>query len=208
MRSYKHKIKKSGYWYIYKSEHPFTDKQGYIAEHRLVMEAHIGRYLTKKEVVHHLNHEPTDNRIENLELCASAGQHTRMHHPEVMEKLRQGSLGRTPWNKNLFTPFKKICAECDKDFTVTYKQKRKIFCSNICFQKNTSKIKRGKRLSPATEFKKGFTPWNSGLGVWIDKPCGYCQAPMKVRACRIRGSRGGYCSRECGYKGRSQSKQI
>ena len=32
------KIKRTGYWYINQPEHPFSGKQGYIAEHRLVME--------------------------------------------------------------------------------------------------------------------------------------------------------------------------
>src|SRR3990167_6121829 len=82
------KIKRGKYWYIKKWEHPSSGKQGYIAEHRLVIEKHIGRYLKAGEAVHHINGIKTDNRIENLELFSSHGQHTKYGHPEIFEKQR------------------------------------------------------------------------------------------------------------------------
>ena len=43
---------------------------GMKAEHRVVMERHLGRQLVKGEMVHHVNGDRWDNRVENLELCA------------------------------------------------------------------------------------------------------------------------------------------
>jgi len=70
-----------GYILILKPEHPFATKDGYVREHRLVMEQHIGRYLEQKEEIHHKNGKKDDNRIENLQLMTHR-EHSRHHFAE------------------------------------------------------------------------------------------------------------------------------
>lgn len=80
------RIIESGYVYLLVfDDHEFFNmamcksSSYYIAEHRLVMAQHLGRSLTRKEVVHHENEVKDDNRIENLRLFPSRSAHTRYH---------------------------------------------------------------------------------------------------------------------------------
>lgn len=76
------------YIMIYSPNHPNVTKDGYVMEHRLVMEKKIGRYLKPSEIVHHINGKKDDNRIKNLELVSDRGTHTRNHFKDSFETKR------------------------------------------------------------------------------------------------------------------------
>ncbi|MEK6881049.1 MAG: HNH endonuclease [Nanoarchaeota archaeon] len=73
--------KSKGYIYIKKPEHPYCNINGYIQEHRLIIEQYLCRYLNKDEHIHHINGIKTDNRIENLQIINNSN-HIKLHHSE------------------------------------------------------------------------------------------------------------------------------
>lgn len=77
-----------GYAFVrIEDDHPFasmgrrhsTRGSLYVREHRLVMATHLGRPLAPEEQVHHIDEDKLNNRIENLQLFATAAEHSRHH---------------------------------------------------------------------------------------------------------------------------------
>ena len=82
------KIRNDGYVQVYCPKHPMATKNGYVMEHILIMEKAICRYITRDEVVHHRNHNRSDNRIENLELMTFKA-HAALHMKERWENQKE-----------------------------------------------------------------------------------------------------------------------
>ena len=65
----KDRVNEAGYKTICKPDYT-TRTDGYILEHRYIMEKHLGRRLLKTEFLHHKNGDKQDNRIKNLEIMS------------------------------------------------------------------------------------------------------------------------------------------
>jgi len=76
-----------GYVWIYEPDHWLARKDGYVREHILIMENHLGRKLKRTngkhciasdEVVHHKDFNKSNNDIDNLKLMSHA-DHVGLH---------------------------------------------------------------------------------------------------------------------------------
>jgi len=77
-----------GYIVIYNPTHPvaISSNSNYVREHRLVIENFLGRYLTSKESVHHIDRNKQNNDISNLIAFSSESAHQRFHSSESKVK--------------------------------------------------------------------------------------------------------------------------
>lgn len=71
--------------FIYAPKRPNCNKGGYIQLHRLIMEDILGRYLSKTEVVHHIDGDRTNNFEENLELIENNNIHLTTKHNTAID---------------------------------------------------------------------------------------------------------------------------
>lgn len=68
-----------GYFLSHGRKHLYIEHGKSITEHRFVMEEHLGRKLEDGEIVHHVNLDKLDNRIQNLCLCPDKRTHMLCH---------------------------------------------------------------------------------------------------------------------------------
>lgn len=79
-----------GYRYLRTPGHPFASKHGeYVAEHRLVVEQKIGRFLQPHEVVDHIDGNTSNNSPDNLRVFQSNADHLSATLTGVPKKMSE-----------------------------------------------------------------------------------------------------------------------
>lgn len=98
-------ITRYGYRQIQQWDHPFATGAGrYVLEHRLVAERYLltdensvvingQRYLSPDYVVHHINGDKLDNRVENLQVMTLA-EHTSLHNYQRIDNMIRNDKGQ------------------------------------------------------------------------------------------------------------------
>jgi len=74
------------------------DGKRYVLEHRLIYERTHGVTLTRADVIHHINGDKTDNRIENL-VRTTQSVHRAMH-PLSDDHRAKLQAGARAWLRN------------------------------------------------------------------------------------------------------------
>ena len=121
-------------------------------EHRVVMEAVLGRPLRGNEVIHHRNGDKTDNRPKNLELLQSRAMHNRLHgkgrlliclnckadrwySPGGLKRFKGDIAQYRCRSCAVKARYRKQCRRCDDDFEGGMQAR---FCRK-CTQKNRAR---------------------------------------------------------------------
>jgi hypothetical protein len=144
-----------GYPYFTDYSHPLaTGNSGRVLLHRHIASVKLGRWLSSKEHVHHIDKDILNNTPDNL-VVLSAEEHNNIHHPTIA----------------------KVCRECGEDFFS--RGTKPIFCSLTCAGKYSSCTKI-KNTSITKEELDAIIPDNTW--VTLGKMFGYSDSGIKKRA--------------------------
>lgn len=143
-------VSKGDYDYAIVRNHPKATSNGYVLHHRIIVENHLCRLLNSDEIVHHINGNKKDNRIENLQVLNNA-EHAKMHG------LEQGRMWCTLKCPNCGKVFSK-----PKNHTFLNRKAEYTACSRSCSGKfsrliqlvgKTHKVERAISENLVSEYK-------------------------------------------------------
>ena len=77
-----------GYYFIYLPNYKHSQINGYIRIHRLIYSLLLGRPLKRTEIVHHIDGNKLNNKIENLKLLNSNSEHYYKHFNKIKQNKR------------------------------------------------------------------------------------------------------------------------
>lgn len=105
------RVMRNGYWTVKVPDHPGCEThgsyKGWEYEHRYVMEVALGRLLESDEVVHHINGDKLDNRLENLAVM------TRSEHTLLHSGMEAGA--RCERCGKVITKGARLCSDCARE---------------------------------------------------------------------------------------------
>jgi HNH endonuclease len=125
-----------GYVYVKTAEHPRPLGHGWAAEHVLVVEKILGRYLDSIHPIHHVNGIKNDNRPENLVVCEDRSYHRLLH-----KRMRVIGAGGDP-------EIQAVCWDCrqlkllDRDFSPSRVRRYDYLCRACAYRHKIQTTKR------------------------------------------------------------------
>jgi len=158
----------NGYRVVYKPENKKSMKndnwEGFIYEHIEIAEKFLKREIRENEVVHHLDGNRSNNRIENL-LVLERSQHSKLH--KWLEK--KGDITNESCNENGMNSTnseteeqQKYCLSCGR----TLQKKQRKYCCEKCFPRDkVSKKPNKKELETMLKNKRSYTSIGKDYGV-------------------------------------------
>ncbi len=82
------RLSASGYPLIYEPDHPKAYRDGWVLEHRWLVEQQLGRLLDESEHVHHIDGDRKNNDPSNLQVM-SKWDHAALTNGEIRQRLAE-----------------------------------------------------------------------------------------------------------------------